>query len=105
MDTPENDAENVAEFITRRKVARMTLKKIRGIVSVWEEEERQRVALVKALSWVLPTVFAVSILAFILLSAAFFAHPKIRLFAASILIGILGAIALIVWNRRGKNRE
>ncbi len=104
MDIPEKSDENIADYMARRRVARETLKKIIALVAVWKEEERQRVALVKIAPWILLWVFAIALVILPLLLAAFESHPKIKLFAGSILLGIVGAIALTLWSRRnGKN--
>jgi hypothetical protein len=100
MADPENSDENIAEYITRRKVARITLKKIRGIVSVWEEEEKQRVSLLKGFTLIMLWVLVILLVAIPLYWVSFHSHPRIQAFAGSISLGIFGAIALILWSYR-----
>jgi len=104
MGIPENSDENIAEYLAKRRVSREALRKIIALVAVWKEEERERVALVKRAPLILLWIFVSVLVILPLFLFAFESHPKIRLFADSILLGIFGAITLILWNYRSSKK-
>jgi protein-S-isoprenylcysteine O-methyltransferase Ste14 len=88
-----------AEYISRRVVARSALRKIATLVSTWEEEEKEKSFLIRV---ILISLLSIILFLFIVLPIfifAFHSHPKVQLFAGSIIVGAFVGIALILWNK------
>ena len=76
----------------------MVLQRIRKQIKGWEEEENSA----RRLSLLLGSVFFTLVGLLAIVSYALNAHPKVQLFILALGIGVIAALAMILWTRNRK---
>ena len=92
----EAAADAVAREKSRQIVNRVVLRKIGALIKSWDEEDKAARQLTRRLL----AGFVIAILAFLVLDVILASHPKIQLFAISLVVGTLAAAVLIARAKR-----
>ena len=102
MNTPKDTDDNIAEQLSQQFVARVALKMIRRIVTGWEEEEKQKTAILRAVFLTFLWVIGALLILMPIVLSLYFYQLNPQWLAGSLLVGVLGAIALVWWGKRHK---
>lgn len=100
MNSAAPDPDDYVTQKTRRIMARAALRKIGRLVAEWEEEDRLKDRWARIFTVMLVILALALCVVYPLLLAAFSSHPKVQLFTASVLLGVLVGVGWIWWPRR-----
>ena len=96
IETLQAAADAAAREKSRQIVNRVVLRKIGALIKSWDEEDKAARQLTRRLL----AGIVIAILAFLVLDVILASHPKIQLFAISLVVGALAAAVLIARAKR-----
>jgi len=100
MSTTHDHHDEGQNEHSRRVMARVALRRISALVTRQRIEEEQDALLAKRIPLFIFAFFGLCFVAAFFHWAIFYAHPKMQLFAVSLLVGLAVGATLVISNRK-----